>query len=171
MALDLSGYADARELFSAVRDASAEADRTLRTLRRMEAAEGVRAQGYEPRVRGGGTDPTGMARVDARIDYEGRMRRRVEEDYELIDLGTQLIYGRESGKGGVDALLGSQYADAMWWRFCAAESWPVVAGQVGYSEAQARRLVDAGLDSVDFFGLSNCMGGDGVAADKGTLES
>ena len=31
---------------------------------------------------------------------------------------------------------------------------------VGYSSRQAVRLVEQGLDCVDFFGVANCVGGD-----------
>lgn len=160
------GYADARELFCAVRDAAREAERVRRSIERMEAAEGVRAQGYEPATSHSRTDANGMARTDARIDYEALTARRVEEDYQLVDTACRAIYGEgEDGRGGVCALMGTAVADCMWWRFCAAASWAEVAAACGYSKSQARRLVAQGLDAVDFFGWANLMGGEGAATE------
>lgn len=160
---DLCGYGSARELFAAVRDAALESRRAERTLERMRAAEGVRAQGYEPRVSGGGAPSSGMGATDARMDQESRLSGRLEQDRALLDLASAVIYGRESGKGGVDALMGSSVADAMWWRYCDAAGWGRVAEAVGYSSRQAVRLVEQGLDCVDFFGMANCVGGQGAA--------
>lgn len=160
------GYADARELFCAVRDAAREAERVRRSIERMEAAEGVRAQGYEPATSHSRGDANGMARTDARIDYEALTARRVEEDYQLVDTACRAIYGEgEDGRGGVCALMGAAVADCMWWRFCAAASWAEVAAACGYSKSQARRLVVQGLDAVDFFGWANLMGGEGAATE------
>lgn len=50
--MDTPSYTDfssAEDFFEAVRQASREAERTRLTLLQMEAREGVRAQGYEPR--------------------------------------------------------------------------------------------------------------------------
>lgn len=160
---DLCGYGSARELFAAVRDAAIESRRAERALERMRAAEGVRAQGYEPRVSGGGAPSSGMGATDARMDQESRLSGRIEQDRALLDLASAVIYGHESGKGGVDALMGSAVADAMWFRFCAAEGWVQVADRIGYSVRQVSRLVDQGTDAVDFFGVRNCACGVGLA--------
>lgn len=158
------GYASARELFCAARDAAREAERVRRSIERMEAAEGVRAQGYEPATSHSRGDANGMARTDARIDYEALTAKRVEEDYQLVDTACRAIYGAaEDGRGGVCALMGSAVADCMWWRFCAAASWAEVADACGYSKSQARRLVAQGLDAVDFFGWENVVDGAGSA--------
>ena len=160
---DLCGYGSARELFAAVRDAALEGRRAERTLERMRAAEGVRAQGYEPRVSGGGAPSSGMGATDARMDQEARLSGRLEQDRALLDLAGSVIYGADAGRGGVDALMGSAVADAMWWRYCAAEGWGQVADRLGYSVRQTSRLVDQGTDAVDFFGVRNCACGVGMA--------
>ena len=54
-----------------------------------------------------------MAHTDSRIDYESRMAERIEQDYRLLDMACAVLYGRESGKGGVDALMGSAVADCI----------------------------------------------------------
>lgn len=161
--LDLSTYARAEDFFEAVREASREAERTRLTLFRMEAREGVRAQGYEAQGRSGhASDRT--AATDARIDHEARMAERIEEDYALLDLACRVLYGEESGKGGVDKLMGSAVADAISFRYVDARPWSEVAALTGYSERQCYRLVKTGFDAVDFLGWENCMRGVGSAA-------
>lgn len=155
-------YTSAREFFHAVRDASREAERTRLTLMRMEAAEGVRAQGYEAQGRSGHRADD-RARTDARLDFERRMDGRIRADYELIDLACRVLYGETSGKGGVDRLMGSAVADCMSFRYVDARPWSEVAALTGYSERQAARLVQQGLDACDFFGMANCVGGKGRA--------
>lgn len=157
-------YADAREFFAAVRDAAREAGRIQSTARRMQDSEGLRGSGgFEPRVRSTNSDPSGMSRVDARIDFEAANERRLEEDYALIDAACAVIYGRDGRGDGLERLMGSAVSDCMWWRFCAAESWAVVALSCGYSKSQCRRLCAQGLDACDFFGWANVEGGRGCA--------
>ncbi|MGN0056458.1 MAG: hypothetical protein ACI360_08495 [Atopobiaceae bacterium] len=160
-----SQWGRARDFFLAVRDASQEADRTMSTIRRMEAREGVRAQRYEARGRGG-TRADAMRATDERMDYEGRYRRRVQEDYALIDLACDVIYGSEDQmSGGVGALLGSEYADELWWRYCNAATWPEVADGVGRSERWCRDADRVAMDCVDSYGLARVAAGLGLAED------
>ena len=158
---------NARDFFESVREASREAERTRLTLLQMEAREGVRAQGYEPRVSIGG-ERDKMAATDSRMDYEERMRERIEEDYALIDMACRVLYGRESGKGGVDALMGSAVADCISFRYVDARSWSEVAALMGYSRwsrNSLRDLCQQGFDAIDFFGWDNVLGGTGSAED------
>ncbi len=156
MQLMASDYRCASDLFGAVRDASLEAQRCRRAVEGMSAGEGLRGSGgFGPRVRGGKADPNGMARTDARIDYEARMERRLEEDFALIDLACALLYGRESGRGGVEKLMGSAVADCLYFRYVAAESWQVVAARMEASKSQCRRMCAQGLDGIDYYGLAN----------------
>lgn len=158
----LEDYRDAREFFETVREASKEAERTRLTLLQMEAREGARAQTYAERVSVGG-ERDRMAQTDARMDYEERMRERIEEDYALIDLACRVLYGEESGKGGLDALMGSAVADCMSFRYVDARPWEEVAALTGYSAKQCQRLCAVGLDACDFFGWANLVGGVGDA--------
>ncbi len=160
-------YASAEDFFEAVRQASREAERTRLTLLQMEAREGVRAQGYEPRVMVGG-ERDKMATTDARIDYEARMSERIEEDYALIDLACRALYGEGSGKGGIDALMGSAVADCLSFRYVDDRPWPEVAALMGYSRWSVnslRRLCQQGFDCIDFLGWANVVGGTGTAED------
>lgn len=163
--LDLSGYARAEDFFESVRDASREAERMRLTLMQMEAREGVRAQGYEALGRSGNASDRAAA-IDARLDYEGRMRERIEEDYALIDLACRVLYGEESGKGGVDRLMGSAVADCMSFRYIDARPWSEVAALMGYAPGSVKSLkalCAQGFDCIDFLGLSKVLGGVGGA--------
>ena len=160
-------YASAEDFFCAVREASREAERTRLTLLQMEAREGVRAQGYEPRVMVGG-ERDKMAATDSRIDYESRMAERIEQDYRLLDMACAVLYGRESGKGGVDALMGSAVADCISFRYVDARPWSEVAALMGYSRWSRRSLRDLcqqGFDAIDSVGWDNVLDGCGTAED------
>ena len=166
--MDTPSYTDfssAEDFFEAVREASREAERTRLTLLRMEAREDVRAQGYEPRVRGGGNSDK-MAPTDARMDYEARMAERIEADYRLLDMACAVLYGRESGKGGVDALMGSTVADCISFRYVDARPWSEVAALMGYSRwsrRSLRDLCDRGFDAIDALGWEHVIDGFGDA--------
>lgn len=158
-------YRDARDFFEAVREASREAERTRLTLLRMEAREGARAQTYAERVSVGG-ERDRMATTDSRIDYEARMAERIEQDYALLDLACRVLYGEESGKGGVDALMGSAVADCISFRYVDARPWPEVAALMGYSRWSRRSLRDMcqqGFDAIDSLGWERAIEGIGDA--------
>ena len=158
-------YASAEDFFEAVRHASREAERTRLTLLQMEAREGARAQTYAERVSVGG-ERDRMAQTDARMDYEGRMRERIEADYALLDMACAVLYGRESGKGGVDALMGSDVADCISFRYVDARPWSEVAALMGYSRWSRRSLRDMcqrGFDRIDSLGLERAIEGVGDA--------
>lgn len=160
-------YSNARDFFESVREASREAERTRLTLLQMEAREGARAQTYAERVSVGG-ERDRMAQTDARMDYETRMAERIEQDYRLLDMACAVLYGEESGKGGVDRLMGSAVADCMSFRYVDARPWPEVAALLGYSRWSRRSLRDLcqrGFDAIDSLGWQNVVGGCGTAED------
>lgn len=160
-------YGSAREFFVAVRDASVERAQVMADVERMGAREGVRAQGYEPRVSGGATsDP--MAPTDARIDYESARGRMVAEDEALIAMAESVIWGGDGGDatGGVAALVGYPAASAAELWSVHALPWAEVARVMGYSGESTRipkDLFDRACDCVDFFGLKNLVEGRGDA--------
>ena len=137
-------------------------ERTERQIARMEAAEGLHGQSYEPSVQGARSDVNRTAATDVRIDFEDRIRRRLEEDYTLIERGCFACYG-EDNRGGVDKLLGSATADALWWRYCAGESWVKTSAMVSASAATCRRWCEAAFDLVDSIGESAAISGIGSA--------
>lgn len=160
---DVSPYSRTADLLEATREAALDAERIRRSLLRMEGREGVRAQSYEARGRSGHRADQ-MRATDERMDYEARMRRRQEDDYALIDLACDVLYGSEqTGSGGVTALLGPAYADCLWWRYCAAATWPEVADGCGMSERWCRDAVRAACDTIDAYGISRIVDGLGLA--------
>lgn len=164
MPVSYSDYTSARDFFDAVRDAARDADHLTATLKGMEERGGLRSRGLGPRVRTSGqADP--MRQVDGRIDWEERYLRRREEDYRLVDLACDVIYGRQDQvSGGVGALLSPRHADCLWWRYCAAAPWPEVARGCDMSERWCREAVPVALDMVDAYGLSRVASGLGMAA-------
>ena len=152
----------ARDFFDSVRNAAMEIARTERQLARMEASEGVRAQGYTPMGKGSRSDVNGTAATDARIDYERMMRKRLEEDRALVDAACAVLYGDDS-RGGVARLLGSATADAMWWRYCAAESWDKAASMAFTTDVTARRWCYTAFDLIDAIGYERARAGEGMA--------
>ena len=156
-------WAHARDLMEAARRSAIEAERTRRSLARMEAREGPRSPSLNPHGTGGvPADP--MAATDERMDYEARMRSRVEAVYAIIAEACDAIYGSDqTGSGGVCSLLGSAYADCLWWRYCAAATWAEVAEGCGMSERWCRDAVSVACDAVDAYGVGRVIRGLGLA--------
>ena len=159
----MSEWAHARDLMEAARQASMEAERARRSLARMEAREGPRSPSLDLHGTGGvSADPMGA--TDSRMDWEARMRGRLTADYALVDLACDVIYGSDqTGSGGVCSLLGSAYADCLWWRYCAAATWPEVAERCGMSERWCRDAVAVACDAVDAYGVGRVIRGLGLA--------
>lgn len=155
-------YQSARDLFEATREASRDAEYIKRRLERMEASEGVRGASLAPTVRSSKSDVNGTARTDARIDYEERVRARLEEDYALIDLACAVLYG-DDNRGGIAALLGTKVADLLWHHYLDDESWDDAAEAVGYNPRTAYREKDKALDLVDMYGVDLVRRGLGAA--------
>lgn len=158
-------YADAREFFAAVRDAAREAGRIQSTARRMQDSEGLRGSGgFEPRVRSTNSDPSGMSRVDARIDFEAANERRLEEDYALIDRAASVLFGlTQRGDGGADALLGWREAKVMDLYYLEAMAWRQVASVMGMSERWCRNAARVVMDLADAYGIEKVIAGLGAA--------
>lgn len=155
------GYQSARDFFESVRVAAQELERTERQIQRMRLAEGVRAQRYEAAGSGGG-DVHGMGATDARMDFEGRMRRRMEEDRDIVSKGLLVCYGEGSG-GGICSVLGSQCADSIYWRYCTGASWARAAEMVSASPKTVQRWCETAMDTVDGLGAGNVVSGRGGA--------
>lgn len=160
----IAGYPDAHEFFMAVRDAAKDADRLGGIIRGMEAREGLHARGLGPRPRGGARDV--MAATDARMDWEWRNSRRMEDDMRLIQAACDILFGKDgTGRnGGVEAVLDWRYSESAWWRFCAAETWAVTAAHVGMSAEWCRKVAVPTVTSlVDSYGEALAVAGRGTA--------
>ena len=156
MGLESFECRDARELFECARDAARDAESKLRILKAMEAAEGPRGSGGSTGG-GGASDP--MVRVDERIVREQGWAKRIEEDYELVDAACAVLYGRDF-RGGLDKLLGTAYADVLYFRYLAYESWDTVAERVGYSVKQCQRYCWVAFDFIDANGIEETADGE-----------
>ena len=152
----------ARDFFESVRAAAQDAERTSHTLLRMQGRELPRGMGTTP-GNGGGT-PDVMRPSDAVMDYEAMVRRRVQRDWDLIDEACCVIYGVEQdGTAGVNALLGSATADALWWRYCAAVKWQEVADKLDLSKNHCQHLCNVAFDMIDSLGVGAVKAADGGA--------
>lgn len=131
----------AREFFEGVAESARDAERCNRQLdeleRRMHSLGGGDTCG---RVSKGGASDAMARRVGAFVDMESKLKDRIEEDYETVNRACTLLYGSDqSGADGVSHAVGTLAADALWWRYCAAETWDVVSRSVGYSVRPCQR--------------------------------
>lgn len=151
----------AREWFEQVRDAAVDIERTARVLERMRAAEGVRGASLNPSVSGSREDVNGTARVDARMDFERRSRRRLEGDRELLRRAGDVIFGPD-GDGGIGRGIGPEYATVVWLRSVAygpgLTTWRNVADRMGMSVTSCRERYAVAMDYVDSVGLGALEG-------------
>lgn len=84
----------------------------------------------------------------------------------LLDLACRALYGEDSGKGGLDALMGSAVADCISFRYVDARPWKEVATLMGYSHASWHALRDMcqrGFDAIDSLGWEQAIEGVGDA--------
>ena len=151
----------AREFFLSVYASAEEVGRTRRTLARMRSHEGLR--GGIATGSSSGSHADSMRPTDERMDFEERMRARLETDRAIIDEATAIIYGSKAGTGGVAALLGTATADTLWWRYCMAKGWHEVSWQVERSESWCRTHVGLAFDLIDSLGAGAVKAGDGGA--------
>lgn len=157
----VGGYASAEDLFEAARAAARELGRDRAALERLSSR---RVGGSSPiaGARGSGGDVNRTAASDAYMDYEGRVRDRMREDERLLELASAIAYGRGRA-GGVAAILGGAYADALYWRYVAAETWERVAEMCHVGRTTAVRYCAVALETVDAVGLEAAVAGTGSA--------
>ena len=155
-------FDSARQLFDAARDAAWECERLRRQLEVMRSASGG---GSDVKVSHGSvSDP--RARVDRMLDREAAWEAAIERDESLMDFATDLLYGDDQmGSGGVAAMIGLVYADALWWHYLGLETWERVGEIVGYSAVRCKQLRDVAFDVIDAHGVSRIVSGDGIACE------
>ena len=158
----IESYSSARDLFEAARDAAKERERARRQLERLDARRSGGGSSIAGGGRGGRHDVNGMGPTIALIDYQERMKQRIADDERLIDYTCSVVYGT-GGTGGVNDLMSSAHADALFWRFVAAETWKRCAEACGIGESTVRRMVQEGIDLVDALGADRVAAGMGIA--------
>lgn len=154
----LESFTDAHGLFLAAREAARERERCIRQLEAMRltggGSDGIKVS------RGSVSDP--MARVDGIMDMETRWRDAMAADEALMEHVTLVLYGRDRD-GGVAALLGSVYADVMWWHYLAGETWKRTGEIVHYSRTRCYQMGEEVCDLVDALGVDAVIRGVGFA--------
>lgn len=159
--MGFGGYASALEFFEGVRAAATEADRTWRELSVMQASEGVKAQRYTSAVAPGSNHDV-MGLVDKRIDYEHKLHRQLEQDYALIGTACEVLFGKDcKGSGGIESLLGSDYASVLYWRYIGHMSTREVSSLVGCSAATCITMTNVSLETCDSLGFDKVIKGAG----------
>ena len=160
--MGFGGYASALEFFEGVKAAATEADRTWRELSAMQAVEGVKAQRYTQAVAvGSNRDVMGL--VDKRIDYESKLYRQLEDDYALIGTACEVLFGEDcKGSGGIERLLGSDYASVLYWRYVGHMSTREVSELVGCSHMTCIRMTNVSLETCDLLGFNKVVKGIGT---------
>lgn len=146
-------YATARDLFEAVRTAAQELERTATQRELLASRRGYRSPSLSGAGGGCSADAGGMRASDALIDYEAMMRGRVEEDAELLEYASHVLYG----EGGVSSEMGVIYADVLCWRYLMACTWAVTAAANHMDERTARVYADSALAVVDSLGILESM--------------
>lgn len=157
-------YANAREFFEAVAEASRDIDRCRRQLDSMEhSALRISSPSFEARVRGGNDPDTVGTRVARMADAEARLRRRIEDDYALLDAASALLYGKDGHSGGLSELVTTWWCDAISLHYCDGMKWAVVAKLLNYSETYVKHQVQVALDVADANGMAATIAGIGMA--------
>ena len=160
--MGFGGYVSALDLFEGVKAASTEADRTWRELSAMQAAEGVKSRQYTQAISTGSNRDV-MGLVDKRIDYERKLYRQLEDDYALIGTACEVLFGEDCmGSGGIERLLGSDYASVLYWRYIGHMSTREVSELVGCSHMTCIRMTNVSLETCDLLGFNKVVKGIGT---------
>jgi hypothetical protein len=145
----------ARDFFDAVRDASIDAERCRRQLLQLEArATSLGGGGFGERVSCTNDHDRMGGRVALYVDREEQLRERMGADYAMIDRACVVLYGPDQRTGGMSDEVSSTWADALWWRYCGAETWESAARAVGYSLRQLHTICDSALLWLDETGYA-----------------
>lgn len=129
----IPSFSTAKDLMCATRNAAQDNERIEWQLKQMRAREQIRAQSYQPRIMGGG-DKDATHATDARIDFEKRIKHRLDENTALIAFTTSILYGKDGCTGGLATLLSPVHADCLWWRYCNSATWKQTAQSCDMSE-------------------------------------
>lgn len=141
----------AKEFFEEVRAAAIDAERCRSQLEALEfKMHAFGGGGYEPMARSC-VDPDKIGRrVAAYVDMERNLEGRMKRDWALIDRACVVLYGEDQmGGGGLDKVKSSRWADALWWRYVAAESWEVVARSTNSSVRPCQQAIGNALAWID----------------------
>lgn len=137
----------AKEYFEGVRALVLKTDGAREMLERMKAREGAKTQHYCERAgTGDAADP--MDSVASRIDFEGKLRQRIDDAEGAMDEACIVLYGAD-GRGGLAKLKGTRYADAICMYYCNAQTWAETADIMQCTDKWCRRLCEVGFTYID----------------------
>lgn len=142
---------DAKEYFERIRDEVASIEHAKEMLARLKAREGAKAQSYSTGGGGGGSDP--MDAINGRIDFEGRLERRIADIQAEVDEACVLLYGADN-RGGLAKLKGNRYADALCMAYLQAMQWDEIADVMQCSRQWCRELCNTGFRYIDEVGFA-----------------
>ncbi len=142
----------AQEYFEQVRATVLEIERSKEMLARMMATEGAKVQRYGEQQGKGNSDA--MDRINRRIEFEQRLQRRIDEESQMLDEATALLYG-EDDHGGLAKLKGNRYADVLCMAYCQAMPWKEVAEVMRCSVKWCRELSGAAFAYIDGVGIAH----------------
>lgn len=154
----LERFGDARELFDAVRDASYELwrhDAEYNAMERRALALG----GGIASVSSPGSERDRTLPVDAMVDFEAMMARRVDEWCELVDFGESVLYGRD-WEHGIAKSLGIGYAEVMELVYIQRLSMRETSKRLRLSERTAKRMKARALRFIDAVGTGAAIAGE-----------
>lgn len=142
-----------REFFEMAREASRDAERCNRQLALMESRAHSLGGSSGERVASTPNPHRMSARIDAYVDREAALDRRIEGDYCVIERACTVLYGDSEGTRGLDVVQSPVWSDVLWWHYLDDAKWRAVGDAVGYSTAQcqvfARRAFEW-MDEVKF---------------------
>lgn len=143
----------AKEYFEGIRAEVVKTDRAREMLERMRAREGAKAQSYHA---GGGSGYAAepMDSIARRIDFEGRLEKRIAAAEEALDEACEVLYGKD-GRGGLAKLKGTRYADAICMGYLQAQPWPEIADIMQCSQQWCHELCNAGFVYIDKVGWAH----------------
>ena len=154
----LERFGDARELFDAVRDASYElwrhdAEYNAMERRALSLGGGIASAGAP------GSERDRLRPVDAMVDFEEMMRRRVDEWCSIVDFGEAVLYGTD-WEHGIARSLGLGYAEVMELTYIQRLSLRETARRLRLSERTARRMKSRALSFIDAIGFDAAVSGE-----------
>lgn len=118
----------AREFFERVREAALDADRCKQQMDELDSRlHVIGGGGYEPRTSGNVEADKIGRRVASYLDRKSKLDKRAAEDWALVDRACIVLYGDDQVSGGLCKVKSGEWADTLWWRFCAADTWDGVA--------------------------------------------
>mgnify|MGYP000156837165 FL=1 len=95
-----------------------------------------------------------MDSISRRIDFEGRLKKRIADAEEAIDEACEVLYGAD-GRGGLAKLKGTRYADAICMGYLQAQPWSEIAEIMQGSVRWCHALCDVGFAYIDEVGWAH----------------